>query len=84
NTITQLRRVMMTNERKRSPWFLWPLVALWDLITWILKFTGRVVAAVLGLVLMICGVLLTVTIIGAIAGIPLVVFGFLLMMRSIF
>ena len=74
----------MTSKRKKTPWFLWPFVALWDLITWILQFTGRIVAAALGLVLMIAGVLLTITIIGAVAGIPLIVFGFLLMMRSIF
>jgi hypothetical protein len=71
-------------DKKKTPWFLWPFVAIWDLITWILKLTGRLVAAVLGLVLMIVGALLTVTVIGAIVGIPLIIFGFLLMVRSIF
>jgi hypothetical protein len=42
------------------------------------------VAAVLGLVLMIVGVVLTVTLIAAPAGIPLALFGLLLMLRSIF
>jgi hypothetical protein len=74
----------MTDERKPTPWFLWPFVALWDLITWILKLTGRLVAAVLGLVLMIVGVILTVTVVGAVVGIPLIIFGFVLMIRSIF
>ncbi len=74
----------MTSERKKTPWLLWPIVALWDLSAWILQLTGRVVAAVLGLVLVIGGVVLTVTIIGAIVGIPLIVFGFMLMVRSIF
>ncbi|MCU0520494.1 MAG: hypothetical protein MUF84_07375 [Anaerolineae bacterium] len=74
----------MTKERKKTPWFLWPFVALWDLITWILQLTGRIVAATLGLVIVIAGVLLTVTVVGAIVGIPLIIFGFLLMVRSIF
>jgi hypothetical protein len=46
--------------------------------------TGRLVAAVLGLVLMIVGVILTVTLIAAPVGIPLGLFGLLLMLRSIF
>jgi hypothetical protein len=40
--------------------------------------------AVLGLVLMIAGLLLTLTGIGAIVGIPLMVVGFLLTVKSIF
>lgn len=74
----------MTEERKRTPWILWPFVAIWDLITWILKLTGRLVAAVLGLVFMIVGTILTVTVIGAVVGLPLIVFGFALMVRAIF
>lgn len=74
----------MEQKQKRTPWILWPFVALSNLITWILQLTGRLVAAILGLVLMIAGVLLTVTVIGAIVGIPLIIFGFLLMIRSIF
>jgi hypothetical protein len=75
---------MMDKQKKRTPWFLWPFVALWDLITWILTLTSRLVAAVLGLVLTIVGALLTVTIIGAVVGIPLILFGLMLMIRSIF
>lgn len=74
----------MTEKAHKVPWFLWPFAAIWWLLSFILQLTGRVVAAVLGLVLMIAGVLLTVTIIGAIVGIPLIIFGFLLMLRSIF
>jgi hypothetical protein len=74
----------MTTEKKRTPWFLWPFVAIWDLITWILQLTGRLIAAVLGLVFMVVGAILTVTIIGAVVGLPLILFGFLLMVRSIF
>ncbi len=74
----------MTHAAKRIPWYLWPFVALWELLTFILSLTGRLVAAVLGLALTIVGLILTVTIIAAPVGIPLVVLGFLLMLRSIF
>ena len=74
----------MTEKSRRTPWFLWPFVAIWDLITWILQLTARLVAAILGLVFMIVGAILTVTVIGAVVGIPLIIFGFGLMVRSIF
>jgi len=69
--------------KRRTPWFLWPFVALWDLLTWILNLTGRLIAAVLGVVLMVVGIILTVTVIAAPVGIPLIIFGLLLMIRSI-
>jgi len=49
-------------------------VTLWDLLAFILSLTGRLVAAVLGLVLMIVGIVLTVTLIAAPVGIPLIIF----------
>jgi hypothetical protein len=66
------------------PWFLWPFWAIWRLVVMIIEFTGRLVGAILGLVLLIVGVILTVTIVGAIVGIPLIIFGFLLVVRSLF
>jgi len=74
----------MAGEHKDTPWYLWPFVALWELLAGIIKLTGRLVAAVLGLVLMIVGVILTLTVIGAIVGIPLLIFGFLLVVRGFF
>ena len=74
----------MSEKSRRTPWFLWPFVAIWDLITWIMQLTGRLVAATLGLVFMIIGAILTVTVIGAVVGIPFIIFGFALMVRSIF
>lgn len=71
-------------ERKSVPWILWPFKAIWDLLTWILKLTGRLVAAVIGLVVTIVGFVLTVLVISAPVGIPMMVFGFLLMVRGIF
>ncbi len=66
------------------PWFLWPFAALWNLVCAILQLTGRLVAAVLGLVLVIVGVILTLTVIGAIVGIPFAILGIMLMLRAIF
>lgn len=74
----------MTTEKQTTPWLLWPFVALWNLVTGILKLTGRLVAAGLGLVLMIAGVALCLTVIGAIVGVPLVIFGFTLTVRGLF
>jgi len=75
---------MSDKQEKKTAWFLWPFVALWDLLAFILSLTGRLVAAVLGLVLMIVGIVLTVTLIAAPVGIPLIILRFLLMLRSIF
>ena len=74
----------MSQKDDRTPWFLWPFVAIWKLVAGIIEMTGRLVAAILGLVLMIVGVILTLTIIGAIVGIPLIIFGFLLIIRGFF
>ena len=63
---------------------LWPFRFLWRLVTGILELTGRLVAAIIGIVLMIVGLVLTLTVIGAIIGIPLLIFGFMLMVRSLF
>lgn len=75
---------MSGKQERKYPWILWPFVALWDLLTFILRLTGRLVAAILGLVLMIVGLVLTVTVVAAPVGIPLIIFGFLLMVRGMF
>ncbi len=70
--------------KKKVPWYLYPFWLIWRLVVIIIEFTGRVVGAVMGLVLMIIGVVITLTIIGAIIGIPLIIFGFLLTIRALF
>jgi hypothetical protein len=75
---------MTTAQKRHVPWYLWPFWAVWMLVTTILEMTGRFVAIVLGLVLMLVGVLVSLTIIGAIVGIPLAIIGFLLVIRGIF
>ncbi|MGE5602632.1 MAG: hypothetical protein ACM30E_06250 [Nitrososphaerales archaeon] len=74
----------MSNTYHRSPWYLWPFVALWNLVAGIIRITGRLVAMLIGLVLMILGVALTATFVGAVIGIPLIIFGFTLAVRGLF
>lgn len=73
----------MTVNLKKTPWFLWPFAAIWNLVAWIVGLTGRMLAVILGLVLMIVGIILTITIVGAIIGIPLILFGLMLVIRGL-
>jgi hypothetical protein len=50
----------------------------------VLELTGRVVGVVLGLVLVIAGLVLSLTVVGAVVGIPLAILGLLLMVRGVF
>lgn len=61
-----------------------PFVAIWRLVAAIVEITGRLMAVLLGVVLMIVGVVATVTIVGAIVGIPVFLFGLLLVFRGLF
>ncbi len=78
------KKASMSQQDDKIPWFLWPFWAIWRLVALVIELTGRLVAAILGLVLMIVGVILTVTVVGAIVGIPLIIFGFLLIIRGFF
>lgn len=69
---------------KTTPWFLWPFAVVWDLLALVLRVTGRILAAVLGVLLMAVGIALTVLVVGAPVGIPFAVLGLLLLIRSIF
>lgn len=74
----------MDHKRKPVPWYLWPFWLIWRLVVGIIELTGRIVGAVLGLVLMIVGVIVSLTIVGLVIGVPLIIFGFLLVIRSLF
>jgi hypothetical protein len=77
--------VLMTTQSKPSvAWYLWPFVALWRLLAAIVELTGRFVAMVIGIVFIIAGVLVSLTVIGAIVGIPLALGGFLLFIKGLF
>lgn len=71
-------------NRRQDLWILWPFKALWYLIAWIVGLTGRLVAVVIGAVLMIVGGVVSLTIVGAIIGIPLAVVGLLIVLRGLF
>jgi hypothetical protein len=73
-----------TTESRSIPWYLWPFWAIWRLLSFIVELTGRLVAVVLGLVLMIVGALVSLTVIGAVIGVPLILIGFLLVLRGFF
>ncbi|MBE0683285.1 MAG: hypothetical protein IH589_15355 [Anaerolineales bacterium] len=75
---------MTTQTKKHIPWYLWPFAAIWKLLAVIVEMTGRFVAMVLGIVLILAGVLVSLTIIGAIVGVPLAIIGLLLLLRGIF
>ncbi len=75
---------MTTQTKQHIPWYLWPFAAIWKLLAVIVEMTGRFVAMVLGLVLLLAGVIVSLTIIGAIVGMPLAIIGLLLLLRGIF
>ncbi len=75
---------MAATQPQPIPWYTWPFVMIWRLVTGALKFTGRLLGILLGLLLLIIGVALSFTVIGAIIGIPLTILGFMLIMRGLF
>jgi hypothetical protein len=75
---------MSEKEEKRVPVLLWPFYAIWRLVAFILEITGRLIGVVLGLVLLILGLLVSLTVVGAIVGIPLMILGMLLILRGLF
>jgi len=70
--------------QSQVPWILWPFYALWKILTFILNVTGRIICAIVGLSLMVIGVAISMSIVGAIIGIPLASFGFLMTVRALF
>ncbi len=75
---------MNESTQKSVPLLLWPFYAIWRLLTFILEVIGRVFCAVLGIVLMIAGVAIVMSVVGAPVGIPLTALGFLFLVRAIF
>jgi hypothetical protein len=77
---------MVKNSRhnRRVPFLLWPFWAIGQLVRTILELTGRLVGVVLGFVFVVLGIVLSLTVIGAILGIPLAGLGVLLIIRGLF
>jgi hypothetical protein len=68
----------------RVPWYLWPFYAIWRLLTWIVRLTGRLIAVILGFALIIIGAVLCITVILLPVGVTMIAFGFLLTLRGLF
>jgi hypothetical protein len=62
---------------------LWPFVALFRLLAGIIILAGRSIVVVLGMVFIFVGLLVSLTIVGAIVGIPLALVGLLLVFRGL-
>ena len=73
----------MTDNEKRIPWFLWPFWVIWRFLAWIVSITGRLLAVILGFVLMLAGLLVSVTVVGLIVGVPMILLGVLLVIRGL-
>lgn len=74
----------MAEADRHVPWYLWPFHALWRLVTFVLVAAGRLVCALLGIVLLVAGVTVALTVVGAPLGIPMALLGLLLLLRALF
>jgi len=70
-------------DSKKSHWLFRPFIWLWNFIAYIITLTGRLLAVILGILFMILGAILTITVVGAIVGIPLITIGLLLAVRGL-
>lgn len=75
---------MNESTDKSVPVMLWPFYAIWRLLTFVLNVIGRVLCALLGIALMVTGVAIAMSVVGAPFGIPLTAIGFLLLVRALF
>ena len=71
-------------RRRRIPWWAWPIVLLWRLVTAIVKLTGILLALLIGLAGMMVGVALCMTFFGAVVGIPIFIVGLLFTLRALY
>lgn len=62
----------------------WPFRMLWSLIGVIFLAVGKLLTLLIGLLLVVAGVLLACTLVGAFVGVPMILFGLLLILRSLF
>jgi hypothetical protein len=75
---------MAEQAARRTPFLLLPFVWLWRLLGLVITVTSRIVCALLGLLVMVAGVVMTMTVFAAPLGIPISVLGFLLLVRALF
>ena len=74
----------MPHPKQKPHWILWPIIALWKLLAGLITVTGRLVAVILGAILMLAGGIVSLTVVGAVIGIPLAVLGLLIILRGLF
>ena len=75
---------MNDSTQSHVPVLLWPFYAIWRLLSFIVSVIGRLLCALLGITLMVAGVAITLSVVGAPLGIPLASLGFLLLIRAVF
>lgn len=75
---------MNHHAARQTPLLLLPFAWLWRLLGFVIAVTSRIVCALLGLVLMVAGVVMTMTVFAAPLGIPVSILGFLLLIRALF
>lgn len=74
----------MPHPNHHTHWILWPFIALWKLLAGLIGLTGRLVAVIIGAVLVLTGGIVSLTVVGAVIGIPLAVLGLLIVLRGLF
>lgn len=74
----------MSTSKSDAPILFLPFVWLWQLVSLVLGLTGRLLAVLLGFVLLVVGLLITLTVIGAIIGLPMLIVGIALIVRGLF
>ena len=67
------------SRRRRDRIILLPFLLLWRLACALVKMIGRLAAIALGVVLIVVGLVLSLTILGAIIGIPMMILGVMLL-----
>ena len=68
----------------RNSCLLWPITAPFRLVRFLLKSAGRMALVVFGFVLVMVGVMVSFTVVGACIGIPLILLGASLILRGLF
>lgn len=63
---------------------MWPFKLIWGFFGFLFGVLGRLLSVIIGIALIIAGIVLCLTVIGAIAGVPILVFGFLMILKSFF
>lgn len=74
----------MSEVDRRVAWYLWPFHAIWRLVTFVVRATGRLFCGLLGIALLIAGTTVALTLVGAPIGVPLALLGLLLLFRALF